>query len=68
MGLQFVILRHGAWESVNDDTGERLARCSVCHYTERVFSKAHVSKLWSYCPVCGAMMDLKEENDDETIC
>ena len=53
-----VEVRHGEWHEYDDDYGKLC--CSVCE------GDAPGDIRWDYCPHCGAIMDGRREDGDNT--
>lgn len=52
------LVRHGRWIDENPASFlDPRMRCSVCGHVDLPLAK------WRYCPMCGAKMDKKENND-----
>lgn len=53
---------HGKWEAGHYEggifDGTNFEKCNVCQY-ERLFDDVRFKTAYSYCPNCGAKMDLK---------
>lgn len=52
--------RHGRWEKVDDNPYEYVAACSVCR-NEVKQPTCMLKPIYSYCPICGALMDKDKE-------
>lgn len=50
------IVRHGKWEYIGTDKHGNVFRCSYCAL------RIGLDYETTYCPHCGAKMDLEEEN------
>lgn len=55
-----VEVRHGRWEKVDDNPYEYVAACSVCR-NEVKQPTCMLKPIYSYCPICGALMDKDKE-------
>lgn len=51
-------VRHGRWTDAESDDGGALWHCSMCSYPVKTIGGYPIYK---YCPMCGALMDGKEE-------
>lgn len=55
-------VRHGRWVG---RSGLFQGECSVCGYRTYDKTADWARKYWTYCPNCGAKMDLEEETNDD---
>lgn len=63
-GIHFMLaadvapVRHGRWMDAESDNGCTLWHCSICSYPVKTIGGYPIYK---YCPMCGALMDGKED-------
>ena len=55
-----VEVRHGHWEKVDDNPYEYVGMCSVCR-NEVKQPTCMLKPIYSYCPICGALMVKEDE-------
>jgi hypothetical protein len=55
-------VRHGRWVG---RLGLFQGECSACGYRTYDKTADWARKYWTYCPNCGAKMDLEEETNDD---
>lgn len=53
-------VQHGHWEKVDDNPYEYVGMCSVCR-NEVKQPTCMLKPIYSYCPICGALMDKDKE-------
>lgn len=58
-------VKHGHWKNPVS-VGNGIKFCSVCR-NEAYWDTDYGQQLFDYCPYCGARMDLKDSDDDETL-
>lgn len=58
-------VKHGQWKTPVS-VGNGIKFCSVCR-NEAYWDTDYGQQLFNYCPYCGARMDLKDSDDDETL-
>lgn len=54
-------VRHGRWIDAESDDGCTVWHCSKCSYPIKTICGYPIYK---YCPMCGALMDRKEDNHE----
>ena len=55
-------VRHGRWIDAESDDGCTVWHCSKCSYPIKTICGYPIYK---YCPMCGALMDGKEDEDGQ---
>ena len=56
-------VRHGEFESLEDEMFDTVYRCSVCKEDFVLLEGTPTDNLWKYCPNCGAKMDGKGDGE-----
>lgn len=62
-------VKHGHWEEEDTMPYDNFVVCSECgmNLSYQNYTKEEWQESFRYCPCCGARMDLKDGDDDETL-